>query len=483
MDVSAGRPTAGQRAGTGTTLVPRRWWALVVISVSQLMISLDSTIVTVALPAAQRSLGMSAAGRQWVLTAYLITFGGLLLLGGRIADLAGRKRVLVAGVGGFAAASALGGTADGAPALIAARALQGTCAALMAPAALALISAAFPDIRERSKAVGVFSAITGSGAAVGLIAGGALTQYLGWRWSLLVNVPVGLAVAAGTILTVQAAPRAKGRRLDVPGAIVISAALLALILGVGQAETAGWTAPSTLALLGAAMTGIAVFAVIERKAPAPLLPLSVVAHRARAAACLSQGLTVMAMFGLLLLLTYDLQTVNGWSALTTGIAFLPLVGGMYFGAWLAAGRLRATHRTLMVTGCVIAAAGLGILSGLRPGSPYPLVVCPAIVVFGIGRAVAYTPAMSVATHDVDPGDTGAAAGLINASQQIGGAIGTALLNTVAATAAAGWLRARPAGPGVQAAAAVHGYATGARWAAGILLLAALLVYVLDRPSS
>jgi EmrB/QacA subfamily drug resistance transporter len=473
----------------------RRWWALIVISVSQLMITVDSTIVNVALPSVQRSLGMSDASRQWVLTAYLIAFGGLLLLGGRIADLVGRKRLLLVSVLGFAAASALGGTAGSAPVLVAARALQGACAALMAPAALSLLAAAFPDIRERSKAMSVFSAITGSGAAGGMIAGGALTQYLSWRWSLLVNTPIGLVVAVGTVLAVSGAEtgagagtgtgsRAERRRLDLAGAATISLALMALIFGFSQAETAGWAAPSTLAVLAVAVLLVAVFVQVERRAAEPLLPLSVVASRARAAACLSQGLTVMAMFGLLLFLTYDLQTVAGYSAFTTGIAFTPLVGGMLIGAWLAGGRLpNVAPGTLMVWGCAVAAAGMLILCGLRPDSPYILVILPAAVVFGIGRSLAYTPAMSLATHEIDPRDTGVAAGLINASQQVGGAIGTALLNTIAAAAAAGWIRAHPGGPEQVTTGTVHGYTVGAAWGAGILLLAALIVFALDHPAS
>jgi EmrB/QacA subfamily drug resistance transporter len=468
----------------------RRWWALIVISVSQLMITVDSTIVNVALPSVQRSLGMSDASRQWVLTAYLIAFGGLLLLGGRVADLVGRKRLLLLSVLGFAAASALGGTAGSAPVLIAARALQGACAALMAPAALALLAGAFPDIRERSTAMSVFSAITGSGAAGGMIAGGALTQYLSWRWSLLINTPIGLVVAVGTVLAVSGVgtgtgtgtgSRAERRRLDIAGAATVTLALMALIFGFSQAETAGWTGPSTLALLAVSVLLATVFVHVERKAAEPLLPLSVVASRARVAACLSQGLTVMAMFGLLLFLTYDLQTVAGYSAFRTGIAFTPLVGGMLIGAWLAGGRLpNVPPGTLMVWGCLIAAAGTAILCGLRPDSPYFLVILPASVVFGAGRAIAYTPSMSLATHEIDPRDTGVASGLINASQQVGGAIGTALLNTIAATATASWIRTHPGGPGQVTTGTVHGYAVGAAWAAGLLLLAALIVFALGR---
>jgi EmrB/QacA subfamily drug resistance transporter len=461
-------------------LVSRRWQALAVISVSQLMISVDSTIVNIALPSAQRDLGFSAASRQWVLTAYLLAFGGLLLLGGRIADLAGRKRVFLAGVIGFAAASVLGGTAADLTVLIAARALQGICAALMAPAALSLLTAAFPDSDERTRALGVFSAIAGSGAAVGLIAGGALTQYLSWRWSLLVNAPIGLAVAAGAALTVGGNAGSQGRhRLDITGAALISTALMALILGFSQAETIGWTAPATPALLAASAVLAAAFVQAERRAAAPLLPLRLITDRTRAGVYLSQALSVMTMFGLLLFLTYDLQTVDRYSALKTGIAFLPLVAGMLAGAFFISGRLpRVPPRWLMGTGCLVSAAGMLILTALHPGSPYWNTILPAAAVFGLGLGIAFTPAMHLATRNVKASDTGIASGLINASQQIGGATGAALLNTIAATAAAGWLRARPHTAGQLGAATVHGYAIGARWAAGILILAALIAFTM-----
>jgi EmrB/QacA subfamily drug resistance transporter len=469
--------------GPGASAVPvrRRWQALAVISVSQLMISVDSTIVNIALPSAQRDLGFSAASRQWVLTAYLLAFGGLLLLGGRIGDLGGRKRVFLAGVIGFAAASVLGGTAANLTVLVAARALQGTCAALMAPAALSLLTAAFPDNDERTRALGVFSAIAGSGAAVGLIAGGALTQYLSWRWSLLVNAPIGLAVAAGAALTIGGPAASRDRRLDITGAALISAALMALILGLSQAATAGWAAPAVPALLAASAVLAAMFALAERRASAPLLPLRLITDRTRAGVYLSQALSIMTMFGLLLFLTYDLQTIDGYSALKTGTAFLPLVAGMLAGASLISGRLpRVPPRWLMGTGCLISAAGMLFLTGLHPGSPYWGIILPAIAIFGLGLGIAFTPAMHLATRNIKASDTGIASGLINVSQQIGGAAGAALLNTIAATAAASWLRTHPRTAGQVSAATVHGYAIGARWATGILIPAALIAFTMIR---
>lgn len=455
----------------------RRWSALIVISVSQLMISVDSTIANIALPSAQRELGISAANRQWVLTAYLLAFGGLLLLGGRIADLAGRKRVFLAGVIGFAAASLLGGVSVDTAMLITARGMQGACAALMAPAALSLIATTFPDGDERAKALGVFSAIAGSGAAIGLLAGGALTEYVSWRWSLLVNAPIALAVAAGAVLCVTGieTESTSRRRLDIPGAVLISAALMVLILGFSHAETAGWTAPATPALLAASVLLAVGFVQVERRAADPLLPLRLITNRARAGVYLSQCLSIMTMFGLLLFLTYDLQAVNGYSALKTGVAFLPLVAGMLTGASLIAGRLpRVPPRWLMGPGCLIAATGMGFLTLLQPDSSYWSVVLPATAIFGLGLGIAFPSAMHLATHHVQAGDTGVASGLINASQQIGGAIGAALLNTIAATATASWLRSHH-GTGPLTTATVHGYAIGARWAVGILVVAALVV--------
>lgn len=467
--------TSGGTVQAGT----RRWPALIVISVAQLMVAVDSTIVNIALPSAQKALGISTANRQWVLTAYLLAFGGLLLLGGRIADMAGRKRAFVAGVTGFTAASVLGGAAVGAPMLITARAVQGASAALMAPAGLALLAVTFTSTRERARALGIFSAIAGSGAAVGLIAGGALTEYLNWRWSLLVNAPFGLAVLAGAVVTVRDTGHDRGSRTraDIAGSALITGALMALIAGFTRAGAAGWAAPSTLALFTAFPVLLCGFMLAERRAAAPLLPLRVVADRNRAGVYLSQGLSVMTMFGLLLFLTYYLQSAERYSALKAGAAFLPLVAGMLAGASLIADRLigRIAPRWLMAPGCLIAAAGMLLLTQLRPGASYLALIMPAEALFGLGLGLAFTPAMNLATHGVAPGDAGVASGMINASQQIGGAVGAALLNTVAASATAAWLTSHPRSPVTEAT--VRGYAAGAWWAAGILILAAAVVSV------
>lgn len=453
---------------------PARWCALVVIAVSQLMISVDSTIVNIALPAAQHQLGFTGAIRQWVITAYLLAFGGLLLLGGRVGDLRGHKKAFLAGVTGFAIASMIGGLAANTWMLITARAVQGGFAALMGPAALSLLTATFPDPEERGKALGVFGAIAGSGAAVGLIAGGALTEFLDWRWALLVNAPLGALVAIGAAVVVTENRAASPRKsMDLAGAAVISAALVLLILGFGHAETSGWTAVSTWLLLAAGAALTAMCAGVERRRAEPLLPLPILTDSTRAGVYLSQGLSVMTMFGLLLFLTYDYQVVHGYTAFRTGIAFLPLVAGMLLGASVIAGQLpHVSPRLLAGAGCLIAAAGMALLIVLTPGSSYWLILLPAELIFGTGLGISFTPAMNLATHNINPADVGVASGLINASQQIGGAIGAAFLNTIAALATATWLNSHVHAANASLAATVHGYAIGARWAVGILLLAA-----------
>lgn len=461
----------------------RQWWGLTVIAVSQLMISVDSTIVNIALPSAQHQLGFSPATRQWVLTAYLLAFGGLLLLGGRIGDLRGHKRTFLAGVSGFALASLLGGLAADTWMLVAARAVQGGCAALMAPAALSLLTATFADPNERRKALGIFGAIAGSGAAVGLIAGGALTECLSWRWALLVNAPLGAAVALGALLVIDEA-RVTSRRksLDLVGAATVSVALVLLILGFSHAETAGWSAPSTWLLLLTMALLVSAFVIIEQRRSEPLLPLRILADRNRAGVYLSQGLSVMTMFGLLLFLTYDYQVVHAYTALQSGVAFLPLVVGMLLGASVIAGHLpNASPRLLVGFGCFLAAAGMALLIALSPDSSYWSVLMPAELIFGTGLGISFTPAMNLATHNINPADAGVASGLINASQQIGGAIGAAFLNTIAGLATAAWIAGHRHHPATEVlTGTVHGYAVGARWAVGILLLAAVTAFTVIR---
>ncbi|MCI3278831.1 MFS transporter [Streptomyces cylindrosporus] len=457
---------------------PRRWQALIYIAVAQLMVSVDSTIVNIALPSAQRALDISDSNRQWVVTAYMLAFGGLLLLGGRISDTIGRKRAFLIGVIGFGLASALGGIAMDAGMLLTARALQGAFGALLAPAGLSLLAVTFTEPGERAKAFGVFSAIAGSGSAVGLILGGVLTEYLNWRWSLFVNVAFALVVVAGALAVVHDEDTAPQRqKLDIAGALLSVAGVVALVYGFTLADTEGWTATPTLSLFVACAVLLTLFVVVEKRTAGPLLPLRIVTERNRAGVFASQALAVITMFGLLLFLTYYFQEIRGYSPLMSGVAFLPMVAGMLIGAGQFASRMmpRMAPRWIMAPGFLVAALGMLLLTQLDVDSSYPLLVLPGQLLFGIGLGLAFTPSMSLATHGVDDQETGVASAMINASQQLGGSIGTALLNTIAASTTASWLASHGGGAGLADQAAVHGYATAVWWTVGILLLAGLVV--------
>ncbi|TDC34078.1 DHA2 family efflux MFS transporter permease subunit [Micromonospora sp. 15K316] len=462
---------------------PRRWTALLVISLAQLMVVLDSTIVNIALPAAQHDLGFSDGTRQWVITAYTLAFGGLLLLGGRIADIAGRKRTFLVGLLGFAAASAIGGFAVNTGMLLGARALQGFFAALLAPAALSLVTVTFTDVRERAKAFGVFSAVAGGGGALGLILGGVLTEYLDWRWCLYVNVPITLVAGVGAVLVIRDVAHSRNSdRLDIPGALLASLGLVSLVYGFTRAETDGWTAAWTLGSFAAAVVLLAAFAVVESTVRAPLLPLRVVTERNRGGAFLGLGVAVIGMFGLLLFLTYYLQTVKHWSPVLSGVAFLPMVIGLVIGSAQIGPRLlhRVAPRMLMAPGFLAGALGMLLLTQLRIDSSYLWPILPCMVLLGLGLGVGFITAMHLAAHGVQPRDAGVASAMVNTSQQIGGSIGTALLNTIAAGSTAAWLTTHLAGrptPQVMNEAAVHGYVTASWWTFGVMLAAAAIVVV------
>ncbi|MER5504585.1 MFS transporter [Streptomyces sp. NPDC002766] len=461
----------------------RRWWALVVIALAQLMVVLDMTIVNIALPSAQADLGMSDGNRQWVITAYTLAFGGLLLLGGRVADLVGRRNTFVVGLFGFAAASALGGAAAGQGMLFGARALQGVFAALLAPSALSLLATTFTDPKDRGKAFGIFGAIIGAGAAVGLLAGGFLTQYLNWRWCLYVNIPIALVAFFGALALLAPGERHPDARLDVPGALLGSAGMLSLVYGFSEAESRGWRDGLVVGLLVAGVVLLAVFGWWQTRARVPLLPMSVVRDRQRIGAFLTVLLTTIGMFGVFLFLTYYMQGVLGYSPVKTGLAYLPITVGMITGSTQVAARLlnRVPPRTLMVPGLLLAAGALAIIAQVGTEPAYASHVLPAMLMLGLGMGTAMMTSVSLATGSVAPRDSGAASATFNTAQQVGGSIGTALLNTIAASVTARYLTAH-AGPGVnrralQAEATVHGFNVATWWAMGALLLAALIAGV------
>jgi len=457
---------------------PNRFRALIVIAIAQLMIVLDASVVTIALPSAQHALHISVANRQWVLTAYTLAFGGLLLIGGRVADYLGRKRTFVFSLLAFAGASALGGLAQDSAMLFSARALQGLFAAVMAPASLSLLTVTFTDPKERSRAFGVYGAVAGGGAAIGLVLGGLLTQYASWRWTLLINTPIAI-VAALAALRVVRESRAEGdRHYDLPGAVLVTGGLLALVYGFTRAETAGWGAATTVGLLAAGALLTVAFVLLERAARHPLLPLRVVLDRNRGGAFLASLLVGIALFGTFLFLTYYLQGILHYSPLRSGVAFLPFSGGMIVSAMLASQLLpRLGPRVLMAGGLLMAAAGLGWFTQIGVGTPYVTHVLPPELVVSLGLGFVFVPFSNTALVGVAPHDAGVASALVNATQQVGGSLGTALLNTVAASATATYI-ATHHGLFSLAEGAVHGYATGFVVSAAILALAMVASAVL-----
>ncbi|MFE3584805.1 MFS transporter [Streptomyces vinaceus] len=468
---------------------PSRWKALVFIALAQLMVVLDATIVNIALPSAQTDLGISDGNRQWVITAYALAFGGLLLFGGRIADKWGRKNAFIVGLIGFALASALGGAANGEAMMLGARALQGAFGALLAPAALSLLAVMFTDAKERAKAFGIYGAIAGGGGAVGLILGGFLTEYLNWRWTFFVNIPFAIIAAVGAWMIIREPAGGRNRSpLDIPGVILSTTGLVALVYGFTRAESAGWSDTVTVAMFVASAVLLAAFVFVESRVKSPLLPLRVLLERNRGGVYLSLGLAVIAMFGLFLFLTYYLQVVKGFSPVKTGFAFLPMIAGMITGSTQIGARLmtRVAPRLLMGPGFLLAATGMLLLTQLEVGSSYPALILPAQLLLGLGMGTAFMPAMSLATHGVNPADAGVASAMVNTSQQVGGAIGTALLNTIAASATTAYLTDHaaavaaggPAAKLVQAQAMVEGYSSAIWWAVGILVASATIALTL-----
>ncbi|SDL06689.1 MFS transporter [Streptomyces indicus] len=466
-----------------TGLDPKRWKALVFIALAQLMVVLDATIVNIALPTAQQDLGISDGNRQWVITAYALAFGGLLLFGGRIADLWGRKRTFVTGLIGFAVASALGGAANGEAMMLIARAAQGVFGALLAPAALSLLAVMFTDAKERAKAFGIYGAIAGGGGAVGLILGGVLTEYLNWRWTFFVNIPFAIVAALGAYFVIREPAGGRNRSpLDIPGVLLSTLGLVALVYGFTRAESDGWSDSVTIGMFVASVVLLAAFVAVEAKVKHPLLPLRVITDRNRGGVYLSLGLAVIAMFGLFLFLTYYLQIVKGYSPVMTGFAFLPMIVGMITGSTQIGARLmtRVAPRLLMGPGFLVAGLGMLLLTQMEIDSSYPLLILPAQLLLGLGMGTAFMPAMSLATIGVEPRDAGVASAMVNTSQQVGGAIGTALLNTIAASATTAYIADHAAGASnqqlLQSQAMVEGYTSAIWWAVGILALSAAIAF-------
>jgi EmrB/QacA subfamily drug resistance transporter len=465
----------------------KRWLILFVIAIAQLMVVLDATVVNIALPSAQAALEFSNDQRQWVITAYALAFGSLLLLGGRIGDRFGRKRTFVVGLAGFAGASALGGLAQSFEVLVAARALQGVFGALLAPAALSVLTTTFVDPQERAKAFGVFGAVAVGGAAIGLVLGGVLTEYLSWRWCLYVNLAFALPAALAALALLHNEVPEDGPRIDIPGTITASTGLFAIVYGLANAETQGWRDTVTIAMLVAGAALLAGFVLIQRRSANPLLPLRVVVDRDRGGSFLAMGLAGAALFGVFLFLTYYMQQTLAFSPIQTGLAFLPMTFAIVVSATSASTKLlpRVGPRPLIGVGMLIGSAGMLTLTGVGVETAYWSHVLPGLMIIGAGLGLVFSSAMATATLGVRSRDAGVASAMVNTMQQIGGSIGTALLSTLAATAATSDLAAvagRP-DPTLVAQAAVHGYTTAFWWAAGIFAVGAIICTALLTPRS
>ena len=454
----------------------RRWAILAVIGLAQLMVVLDATIVNIALPSAQEALAFSDESRQWIVTAYALAFGSLLLLGGRIGDLIGRKRVFIIGLGGFAAASALGGLAGSFEMLVGARALQGVFGALLAPAALSLLSTTFTEPGERAKAFGIFGAIAGGGGAIGLLLGGVLTEYLSWRWCLYVNLAFAVPAALMAARLLVHDPSTGESGIDIPGTVAATIGLFMLVFGFSSAETDGWADPMTIGSLIAGVVLLGAFYVIQREVKNPLLPLSIVKDRVRGGAYIAVAISGAGMFAVFLFLTYFLQLNLGMSPVETGLAFLPMIGALMIAATLSTSAFlpRVGSRPLITLGMLVGAGALIALTTLSTDSTYVGIVLPSIIALGLGMGLIIAPAMGTATLGVEANHAGIASATVNTAQQIGGSIGTALLSTLSASAVTTAIGSSARTPELLAAAQIDGYTTAFAWAAGFFLVGAII---------
>jgi EmrB/QacA subfamily drug resistance transporter len=463
------------------------------IATAQFMVALDTTIVNVALPHIQQSLGFSDSGLEWVVNAYALTFGGVLLIGGRAGDLLGRRRMFAAGLWLFSAASLAGGLATSPAWLLAARAVQGTGAAMTAPAALALIATTFPEGRSRNRAMGVYSATSAVGGAIGLLAGGLLTTYASWRWVLYVNVPIGAVVALAAPLVLAEAPRQRGR-FDLPGAIVGAGGIAALVYGLSAASassdgTSHWTDGRVLDSLTAAAALLAAFALIQARSRQPLVPPRLLRDRNRSSAYLIMLSAATAMAAVFFFLTVFQEAVWGYSPLRTGLGYLPMTAAV-LAASGAAARLvtRIAAKPILLAGAAVATAGLYWLSHLSEHGSYAGTVLGPTVVIGCGLGLLSVPLSLTALSRVGDGDSGVASSLLSTGQQVGGSIGLAVLGTAAWTVAADSARSqaaraenmaaqagRPAGPGGQVPAAIYQHALAVGFGRALLLAAVIML--------
>jgi EmrB/QacA subfamily drug resistance transporter len=463
----------------------RRWLTLATICAAALMIVLDTTVMNLALPSAQHALGFTNADRQWVVTAYSLSFGSLLLFCGRLSDLIGRKVTFLAGLAGFAAASAIGGASDSFTMLVTARACQGMFAALLAPSALSLLTTTFTNPRERGKAFGVYGAVAASGSGLGLLLGGALTSYASWRWCLYINLVFAAIAITGGAMLLGRQPRTPGARLDIPGVAAVSSGMFCVVYGFSNAATHSWHTPSTWGFLAAGAALLIAFAGWQSRAAQPLLPPRVVLDRNRGAAYLTMAIFGSALFGIFLFLIYYMQVNLGYSPVKSGLALLPMVA--VIGVMANVGNIKLMPRfgpkPLIGFGLLANAVGMVWLTRIGVHSDYASALLGPLVVTGFGSGLIFAAAANTGTFGVAQRDAGVASASVNTGQQLGGAIGTALLNTIAAGATtsylAGHLHGRPS-PQLVHLAAVHGYTTVFWCCAGIFAVGAVICGTLLR---
>ena len=454
----------------------RRWWILGVLGVAQLMVILDGTIVNIALPSAQHDLHFSNADRQWIVTAYSLAFGSLLLLGGRIGDMIGRKRALVIGLIGFAVASAIGGASVNFSMLVIARTIQGAFAALLAPSVLALLTTTFTDPDERGRAFGIYGALAGAGGALGLLLGGILTSYASWRWTLFINLVFAASAITGALLWLANDEGADHDPLDLPGLFLVAGGLFSLVFGFSHAETTAWSNPYTIGFLVAGVVLLAVFASFETRAKYPLLPPRVVLNRTRGGSALAMLFASVGIFGVFLFLSYYLQGTLGFSPVKSGVAFLPMVAALAATAQVSNQILlpRFGPKPIVPIGLLVCAVALFGLHLVGLHSSYVSHVLPYLIVLGIGFGLSVAPAFSTGTLGLKPQDAGVGSATLNTAQQVGGSIGTALLNTLAASAATSYLVGRAVTPANVQAALLHSYTTAFLWSASIFVAGAVV---------
>jgi EmrB/QacA subfamily drug resistance transporter len=465
---------------THTVRDPNRWAVLALLSVAQLMVVLDATIVTVALPSAQRALHFSNENRQWVVTAYALAFGSLLLVGGKVGDLFGRKWALIAGLVGFSAASAVGGLAQSFDVLVAARALQGVFGALLAPSALSLLTVTFAGTEDWPRAFGIFGAVAGGAGALGLLLGGVLTQLLSWRWCLYVNLVIAAptTIVALRLLVNHGDP--DRARIDIPGVLTWSLGLFALVFGFSNAETHGWGATATVVALVASPLLLTAFVLIERRVEHPVMPLHIVWDRARGGSYAALLVTGAGIFAVFLFLTYFLQQNLAFSPLKTGLAFLPLTVVLVITSTTVQTRViqRTGVKPLVLLGMALGVIAMVLFAQITPASSYGSAVLPGLLITGVGMGCIFAPAFSAATLGVASNEAGIASAMVNTSQQIGGSIGTSLLSTIYASAVAGYLTGHSRAAGLASVAQVHGDTTAFWWAAGVFGVGVLLALLI-----